>query len=121
MYDNFVEQENKEIVYVDDTDEVHSIKGIDVSKHQEEINWRKAAADGVSYAFIRGGYRGYSEGKIVEDEFFKDNMEGALDNGIDVGVYFTPRQSARKRQWRKRNFSLTCWNPMTWRIRWCWI
>lgn len=88
VYDNFVEQENKEIVYVDDTDEVHSIKGIDVSKHQEEINWRKAAADGVSYAFIRGGYRGYSEGKIMEDEFFKDNIEGALDNGIDVGVYF---------------------------------
>ena len=46
------------------------------------------AGDGVSYAFIRAGYRGSDEGKLVEDDHFADNVEGALDNGIDVGVYF---------------------------------
>ena len=88
VYDNFVVQENNEVVYMDDTQEIKSLKGIDVSKYQGEIDWAKTASDGVSYAFIRAGYRGSSEGKLVEDEQFQDNIEGALDNGIDVGIYF---------------------------------
>ena len=88
VYDNFVVQENDEVVYVDDTQVIHSSKGIDVSRYQGEIDWAKTASDGVTYAFIRAGYRGSSEGKLVEDEYFKDNIEGALENGIDVGIYF---------------------------------
>lgn len=89
VYDNFlVNEENGQITYVDDTEVVLSKKGIDVSKHQGKINWKKVAADGVEYAFIRVGFRGSSEGALVEDEYFEDNIEGALDNGIDVGIYF---------------------------------
>lgn len=88
VYDNFVKQENKEIVYLDEESNIRSIKGIDVSKHQGEIEWDKVAGDGVSYAFIRAGYRGSAEGKLVEDEFFTDNIEGAAENGIDIGIYF---------------------------------
>ncbi len=88
VYDNFVKQENKEIVYLDEESNIRSIKGIDVSKHQGEIEWDKVAGDGVSYAFIRAGYRGSTEGKLVEDEFFTDNIEGAAENGIDIGIYF---------------------------------
>lgn len=65
-----------------------SHKGIDVSKYQESINWRKVAEDDVEYAFIRLGIRGYTEGEILQDETFEENIEGALDNGIDVGIYF---------------------------------
>ncbi len=68
--------------------QVASKKGIDVSRYQEEINWRKVAGDGVDYAFIRLGIRGATEGKLVLDTTYEDNMDGALDNGIDVGVYF---------------------------------
>ena len=32
VYDNFVVQENNEVVYMDDTQEIKSLKGIDVSK-----------------------------------------------------------------------------------------
>lgn len=63
-------------------------KGIDVSKYQGEIDWEKVADDDVEYAFIRLGIRGYSEGVIIEDETFEDNMKGARQNDIDVGVYF---------------------------------
>ncbi len=63
-------------------------KGIDVSKYQGEIDWEKVADDDVEYAFIRLGIRGYSEGKIMEDETFEDNIKGARQNDIDVGVYF---------------------------------
>lgn len=87
-YENFVKQENEEIVYVDEGKNIRSKKGIDVSKHQGKIEWDKVSEDDVSYAFIRAGYRGSSEGKLVEDEFFVDNVEGAAENGVDIGIYF---------------------------------
>ena len=64
-----------------------SLVGIDVSWHQGEIDWA-AAAEGLDFAIIRAGYRGYSEGELFEDEYFRDNITGALDNGLKVGVYF---------------------------------
>lgn len=65
-----------------------SRKGIDVSRYQEKIDWEKVAEDEVDYAFIRLGIRGYTEGEILEDETFQTNINGALKNDIDVGVYF---------------------------------
>lgn len=80
--------ENGEYQYVQDG-EVISHKGIDVSKFQGEIDWEAVAADGVEFAFIRVGNRGYgAEGKLVEDDRFEENVEGALQAGIKVGVYF---------------------------------
>ncbi len=67
---------------------VISYKGIDVSKHQGEIDWAKVAQDGVKFAFIRVGNRGYGTGAIVEDAQFEANIKGAISNGIQVGVYF---------------------------------
>ena len=68
--------------------QVISYKGIDVSKHQGEIDWAKVAAAGVKFAFIRVGNRGYGSGAIVEDAQFEANIKGAISNGIQVGVYF---------------------------------
>lgn len=62
--------------------------GIDVSKWQGEIQWEKVKNAGVEFAIIRAGYRGSSTGVLVEDPYFKDNMEGATKAGIPVGVYF---------------------------------
>ena len=62
--------------------------GIDVSKYQGNINWAKVKQDGIDFAIIRVGYRGYGTGKIVMDPYFKKNIEGALANNIHVGVYF---------------------------------
>lgn len=43
----------------------------------------------MEFAFIRVGLRGYgTEGKLVEDEYFEQNVKGALQAGIKVGVYF---------------------------------
>lgn len=62
--------------------------GIDVSKHQGNIDWFKVKQSGVDFAMIRVGYRGYGNGKVLVDPLFKQNIEGALSNGIKVGVYF---------------------------------
>lgn len=68
--------------------EIESVLGVDVSQHQKEIDWQKVSKAGIEFAMIRVGYRGYSVGAIMEDEYYIANIEGALDNGIDVGVYF---------------------------------
>ena len=62
--------------------------GIDVSYYQEKIDWQKVAADGVEFAMIRLGYRGWSDGALCMDERFVENIQGAQAAGIDVGVYF---------------------------------
>lgn len=85
--DNFKVDENGIVEYNDGI--IASKKGIDVSKFQGNIDWSKVKEDGVEYAFIRVGYRGYgSSGKLVTDETFEDNIKGATSNGVDVGVYF---------------------------------
>lgn len=62
--------------------------GVDVSSHQKEIDWARVAAAGIQFAMIRVGYRGYSVGSINKDAYFEQNIRGALDNGLEVGVYF---------------------------------
>ncbi|MBO5985451.1 MAG: glycoside hydrolase family 25 protein [Lachnospiraceae bacterium] len=86
--ENLVKQVNGELQYVQ-AGEVTSYKGIDVSKFQGTIDWKKVAADGVSFAYIRVGYRGYGEnGTLVEDPCARDNLKGANNAGIATGVYF---------------------------------
>lgn len=111
VYENFVAQDNKEIVYMSEADTILSIKGIDVSKHQGEIDWKKVSENGVSYAFVRAGFRGNSEGKLVEDEFFADNMEGAADNGIHTGVYFYTQAMTPKEAKEEAEFVLDLIEP----------
>ena len=74
--------------YVGDDSTVDSKIGVDVSRFQGEIDWEKVAAAGVDFAMVRVGFRGTTEGKLLEDDYFKDNIEGAAANGLDVGVYF---------------------------------
>jgi GH25 family lysozyme M1 (1,4-beta-N-acetylmuramidase) len=70
-------------------DQYISRLGVDVSRHQGKINWEKVKAQGVDFAFLRIGYRGYGKsGSINLDQRFYENIKGAQAVGIDVGVYF---------------------------------
>ena len=62
--------------------------GIDVSEHQNNIDWAQVADSGVEFVMIRSGYRGSTEGQLYIDSYFRENIEGALANGLAVGVYF---------------------------------
>jgi len=63
--------------------------GIDVSSHQKEIDWEKVAASGVEFVMIRVGYRGYgAEGTLNLDPYFQQNILGASQAGLKIGVYF---------------------------------
>ena len=62
--------------------------GIDVSKHNGNINWTEVKNSGVSFVIIRCGYRGSSTGALIEDPKFKANVQGATAAGLKVGIYF---------------------------------
>lgn len=66
-----------------------TMAGIDVSYYQGDIDWEQVKKSGIEFAIIRVGYRGYGqEGKLAEDKKALDNLEGALEAGLQVGVYF---------------------------------
>lgn len=80
--------------------------GVDVSSHQQDIDWELVAANGVEFAMIRVGYRGYTEGEIQPDDYFTQNIEGALAAGLDVGVYFFSQALDEKEAIDEANFVL---------------
>ncbi len=97
--------ENGEYQYLTDG-QVTSYKGIDVSKFQSWIDWRAVAADGVQFAFIRVGNRGYETGEIVEDEYFGHNMNSANAAGVKTGVYFFSQAITEEEAIEEANFVL---------------
>ena len=62
--------------------------GIDVSQRQQVIDWSKVKDQGIKFAYVRMGYRGYETGKLMNDSYFVDNYNGAKSAGIRTGVYF---------------------------------
>ena len=87
LQENLVENDNGEMEYIENG-VVTSHKGIDVSKYQGSIDWQKVKENGIEYAFIRLGIRGYGTGKLALDEYFEENMSGAAQAGIETGCIF---------------------------------
>ncbi|MDO5520222.1 MAG: GH25 family lysozyme, partial [bacterium] len=73
-------------------------EGIDVSGytnvalknngHGTVIDWKAAKAAGKQFVMIRCGYRGPNDSEMCKDSYFAQNLKGALDAGLDVGVYY---------------------------------
>lgn len=65
--------------------ETDTMKGIDVSVHNGDIDWQKVKADGIDFAIIRAGY-----GKLEsqKDQKFEQNYSGAKAAGIPIGAYW---------------------------------
>lgn len=87
-YDSSLFQYNDNGYLTYESDQYTSEVGIDVSRYQGDIDWAQVKASGVDFAILRLGYRGYGTGAIVTDTYFEKNIQGALENGIEVGVYF---------------------------------
>lgn len=60
-------------------------KGIDVSRHQGTIDWKKVKASGVEFVILRAGY-----GKFASqvDSKFEEYYNGAKAVGLPVGCYW---------------------------------
>lgn len=105
VQENLQVLENGRFQYLENG-QVVSHMGIDVSKYQGKIDWEKVAADGVEFVFLRLGLRGYESGKLVEDETFQANIQGALAHGIKVGVYFFTQAITEEEAIEEANFVL---------------
>ena len=66
-----------------------TITGVDVSYWQGDVDWAAVKADGIGFAMLRLGYRGYGQaGNLMLDEKFQQNAKNAVAAGLPVGVYF---------------------------------
>lgn len=68
--------------------ETTEIRGIDVSKWQGEIDWKKVKAAGIKFAMIRLGYGSANGDACGLDGYFEKNVKNAIAAGIDIGCYF---------------------------------
>lgn len=81
-----------------------TIAGVDVSVYQGDIDWKKVKEAGFEFAMIRCGNRGYVTGAMVEDVKFKQNIKGAIDAGLKVGVYYFSQALSMEEALDEANF-----------------
>ena len=62
--------------------------GIDISKWQENIDFKAIKDAGCEFVMIRVGLSKKGDNTIYEDEMFEKNVKGAIENNLPVGVYF---------------------------------
>lgn len=77
--------------------------GIDVSKWQGKIDWKKVKNSGIDFAVVRIGYRG-ENGVIYKDSYADYNLQQAEAAGVLTGVYFfstaiNATESAEEADW----------------------
>ena len=76
------------MAYYDEEGNKISHVGVDLSYHNESVDWDELADSPIEFVMLRCGYRGYTEGGIIEDEKFREYAEEANAHGLDLGVYF---------------------------------
>lgn len=77
---------NKKMTYSNDLK--YKVRlGVDISRHDGKVNWKKLKSRGIEFVILRIGYRGYQSGKLFVDQNFHQNIKGAQKAGLDVGVY----------------------------------
>ena len=74
--------------YTDKDGDTKSHLGIDISYHQQSVDWEELKASPVEFVMLRCGYRGYSEGGLVVDEKFREYAAKCNEYDIPMGVYF---------------------------------
>lgn len=78
-------------------------QGIDISHHNGAVDWKKVAADGISFAFLKA-----SEGRSYQDSTLATHLKGAREAGVMVGAYhFVTAQSVDAAREEAANFAGT--------------
>ncbi len=78
----------KDMRMIYDSDEYDYRLGIDVYGEHGGIDFWAVDYVGYDFVIVRGGYRGYLYPNLVLDERVLEYVGGALEYGLDVGVYF---------------------------------
>lgn len=80
--------------------------GIDISKWHQDADWAALKKNGVEFAIVRCGYRGYGTGEMCEDVCYDEHMSGALKQGIPVGLYFYSQAITAKEAVEEADFCI---------------
>lgn len=67
-----------------------TLKGIDVSKYQGEVDWQKAKDAGIDFAILRCGIGSEWNGEgeyTQDDDYWERNADACTELGIPFGVY----------------------------------
>lgn len=94
------QKENKIMKYYSNKQNI-SYAGVTLNKYSGDIDFEQLKKQGISFAMIRVGSRGYDSGLISLDENFNTYMTQAIEAGLNVGVYFatqaiTPEEAAEE-------------------------
>lgn len=85
-FDNLKNEQGRFSYYGDGN--LVSQTAVDVSDLQGKIDWERVSEDGIDFAMIRLGRRGYTEGNIYLDNYYYENVSGVQSEGMPFGVYF---------------------------------
>lgn len=82
--------------------------GIDASTYQGEVDWKKVKKAGVNFVMLRVGYgKGrFGEKSCTLDKRFKKNVEGAVNAGIPIGIYFYSYATTEKQALKEAEFTI---------------
>lgn len=84
-----------------------SFLGVDISKDNGPVDFKKLKKDGVDFVMVRLGYRGYESGNVVIDEEYFDNIQLANEAGLAVGVYFESQATTVEEALEEAEFVVT--------------
>ena len=65
----------------------NTLVGIDVSKWQGNIDFKKVKEAGCDFVIIRVGYQAGVGGELYLDKYFNSNIKKAKESGLKIGVY----------------------------------
>ena len=82
------------------------IKGIDVSKHNSNVNFEKVKQSKIDFVILRIGYRGYLDGSLNIDPTFMQNYNKAKKRGLYVGGYFFSQAKDKNEGIAEREYCL---------------
>lgn len=83
-----------------------TVKGIDISSWQGEIDFEKVKESGIDFIIIRCGFSSTSNGKISIDQYFERNIKEANKYDIPVGIYYYSTAKTEKEAAKEASFVL---------------
>ena len=86
-----------------------TIKGIDVSMYQTNVDFAKVKAAGYSFVIIRCNNWDHTKNCVVKDPLFETHYKNAKAAGLDVGAYYYTWQRSEERRVGKECRSR--WSP----------
>lgn len=101
-FDNLKSEQGRFSYYEDGN--LVSQTAVDVSDLQGKIDWERVSEDGIDFAMIRLGRRGYTEGNIYLDDYYYENVSGVQSEGMPFGVYFFSQEITEDEAIEEANF-----------------